>query len=253
MGDQAEEFHASYRWMCENFIEEDLHFRRTKKYRYSSFEEVNKFVYDDFNYMTKYVQGILLSQVFWKNHAVAIDYFRMVFLNSLKDNTDYLEIGPGHGLFLYFASQCPHITSFTAWDISKASLDATQKALIRLGSTCKVNYVRQDILHSASQKEDFDAIVISEVLEHLEKPEVALKKLYSALRSSGKIYINIPINSPAPDHIFLWRHPEEFENLLEKIGFVVDNKQYIPATGYTLEKALTRELSISCVYICTKI
>ena len=249
---KAIEFHASYRWMCENFIEEDLHFRRTKSYRYSSFEEVNNFVYNDFDYMSKYVQGILLSQIFWHNHAIALDYFRTSFLENLPFNTRYLEIGPGHGLFLYFASQCKRIASLTAWDVSAASLDATQKALHCLGGEHEVNYVRQDILQSVSEKENFDAVVISEVLEHLEKPDVALRQLHNALTPSGKIYINIPINSPAPDHIFLWRHPEEFETLLEKTGFIIDEKHYIPATGYTLDRALKLDLSVSCVYSCVK-
>src|SRR5262245_22045991 len=80
VGPRLPEFCADYRWMCKNFIDEELYFRRHKRYRLSTFAEAYEKVYSNIPYMSRYVNGILLSQLFWHNHAAAMDLFRVRFL-----------------------------------------------------------------------------------------------------------------------------------------------------------------------------
>ena len=96
--DRLGEVCADYRWMCENFLDEELYFRRHKRYRLATFAEANNKVYSNTEYMSRYVNGILLSQLFWHNHAVAMDLFRTRFLPSLPKDFRHVEVGPGHGL-----------------------------------------------------------------------------------------------------------------------------------------------------------
>lgn len=252
IGDELTGYAQDYRWMCENFLEEQLHFRRHGDYRLKSFAEAEREVYGKPEYMGRYVRGILLSQVFWKNHAYAIDLFRQKFLGTNKGG-DYLEVGPGHGLFFYFAAQNNRFQSLTGWDVSDSSITATRHAMQKFGvPPSRFKLVHQDILASNSPAEQFDAVVISEVLEHLEQPDVALASLHRALRPGGRIFINVPINSPAPDHIYLWRTTEEVNAFVRKAGFEIAEEHALPIAGYTLDYARKHAIDISCVLIGVK-
>lgn len=251
MGDDIRQYCVDYRWMCEEFLKEDLFFVRHGRYRLQTFAEAYEQVYSRSEYMARYVRGILISQMIWKPHALAFDIFRTEFLTGIPQGGNYLEVGPGHGFFLYFASQQP-LGKVEAWDVSASSIAETRSALKDLGATREITIVEQDVLAAPERNDEFDAAVISEVLEHLERPDAALKSLHAALRPGGRIFINAPINSPAPDHIYLWREPDEFTAFVEEQGFEIESKHFLPVTGHTLDRALRRKLSVSCIVIGKK-
>lgn len=242
-----------YRWVSERLLEEEIHFQREGRYRLSTFQEAYDEVYSNVDYMGRYMRGLMISQIIWDQHARAFDVFRQEFLATLAPDTSYLEIGPGHGIFLYFASLQSNITRLEAWDVSEGSIIETRDALKALGVTRDVSLVQQDILKAPERHNEFDAAVISEVLEHLERPDLALRSLHAALKPGGRIFIHVPINSPAPDHIYLWREIEEFHRFVEAQGFRIDIAHSLPVTGYTLERAIRRGVSISCILIATRI
>ena len=252
VGDELTRYVEDYRWMCERFLEEELHFHREGGYRLSTFADAYREVYSDLDYMGKYVRGILISQILWDPHARAFDIFRTEFLPRLPAGASYLEVGPGHGLFLYFASQAEQIDRFEAWDVSKASIAETRAALSRLGVAREIHIVEQDVLKAPPRQEEFDGAVISEVLEHLERPDLALQSLRAALKPGGRIFINAPINSPAPDHIYLWRSTEEMAGFVEDQGFAIEAAHFLPVTGYSLPRAIKANVSISCVFIARR-
>lgn len=202
--------------------------------------------------MSRYVRGILISQLLWKPHAQAFDYYCNDFLGRLPTDSSYLEVGPGHGLFLYFASQSANLSKLEAWDVSASSIAETRSTLKTLGVQREISIVEQDVLKAPSRQNEFDGAVISEVLEHLERPDLALKSLWAALKPGGRIFINAPLNSPAPDHIYLWRTPEEFGSFVEAQGFEIESFELFPVTGATIEQALRKTLSISCVVVGRK-
>lgn len=252
IGDNLEQYLSDYKFMCDEFLEDELYFRRNGNYRLSTFKEAYDAYYNDDAYMSRYVRGILISQMIWDPHAKAFEHFHQVFLKGLPDNAKYLEVGPGHGLFLYFASQAPNVADITAWDVSKSSIAATTKAINALGVDKPVNLTEQDVLKAPPQENSFDGAVISEVLEHLEDPATALRTLHTCLKPGGRVFINVPINSPAPDHIYLWRSTEEFVDFVKAQGFKIHDAQFLPVTGATLERAKKQDLSISCVIIGEK-
>ena len=252
IGDEMDRYVSDYRWMCEAFLDEEIHFRRHGGYRLSTFEEAYEQVYSDPAIMDRYVRGILISQIVWMPHAQAFDTFRREFVDRADAGSRYLEVGPGHGFFLYFASRKPDIATLEAWDVSKSSIEETKKSLAALGAQREITITRQDILEAPARPESFDMAVISEVLEHLERPEIALKTLLASLRPGGRIFINAPVNSPAPDHIYLWRDTEEFEKFVTDQGFEIEQAWHFPVTGASLDRAKKKQLSISCVLIARK-
>jgi 2-polyprenyl-3-methyl-5-hydroxy-6-metoxy-1,4-benzoquinol methylase len=243
---------GDYAWMCEEFLKEELYFRRHGTYRLSTFKEAFDEVYNKPEYMGRYVRGILISQLIWTPHARAFDFFRTHFLTGNPEGSRHLEVGPGHGLFLYFASQAKNVSELEAWDVSKSSIAATQKALSKLGVTRKISLIEQDVLAATAKPDAFDSAIISEVLEHLERPDLALKTLRASLRPGGRLFINVPVNSPAPDHIFLWKDPNEFVAWVEAQGFEIEAKEFYPVTGASLERAIRKKLSVSCIVVARR-
>ena len=243
-----------YRFLCEEiYLPEEFHFRHHGSYRLTSFEEALSTVYNNAPFMARYMNGLLVSDVLWINHCQGLQHFAEVFLNSLPANAQLLEIGPGHGLLLHLASQNPKIGSLVAYDVSQKSVDMAGKALKALGAAKPVRFELKNILDDsimeASNGGQFDAIVFSEVLEHLDRPEQALRALLHLCKPDGRVWINVPANSPAPDHLYLVREPREAEDLVRKVGFDVIDTAHFPMTGITLEWALKQKFTISCIIV----
>jgi 2-polyprenyl-3-methyl-5-hydroxy-6-metoxy-1,4-benzoquinol methylase len=239
-----------YRFLCEKIVlPEEFYFRRHDRYRLSSFEDALRECYANAPYMARYMNGLLLSNVIWANHAHAISSYISEYLPSLKPGAHLLEIGPGHGLFLYFAAADPSVGSVSGWDVSPTSIEHTRNALDVLGISRPVTLTLQNLFAAEAGTPQFDAIVMSEILEHLEEPVAALKAAAQWLRPGGSIWVNVPANSPAPDHIFLVNSPEHACEIVRDAGLQVRASHAFPMTGTTLEKARKRKLAISCVVV----
>ena len=240
---------SDYRFLCENIVlPEELHFRRFGKYRISSFQEANAECYQKPDFMNRYMNGLLVSYVLWDNHAHAVASFVNDYLQMLPAGTDHLEVGPGHGILLYLAAQAPAIDTLTGWDISPTSIQNTQHALKTLGAKKTARLELQDLFASAPDENvRFGSIVMSEILEHLEDPVSALRAASRWLQPGGYLWVNVPANSPAPDHIFLFESPEHAAEIVREAGLEIVAESAFPMSGTTLEKARRRKLAISCV------
>jgi 2-polyprenyl-3-methyl-5-hydroxy-6-metoxy-1,4-benzoquinol methylase len=237
-----------YRWMCEMVLKEELEFLRSGSYRYSSFREVNELVYQQSERMGEYMFGLMLSSVVWANHTRSFSHYAHRFLTGNVDGYRHLEVGPGHGLLLYLAASDPRCASVTGLDISAESLAQTERALAQLGVAKPTRCLACDIAQPIALDEKFDSVVLSEVCEHLEAPEAALRNLRGIMAPGGRIFVNMPINAPAIDHIFLLRTPEEVVDMVKRAGFEIEDIMNAPTSGYTEARARKFNKSISvCV------
>ena len=250
-GPKIERVCDDYRWLCGEMLNEELVFRRTGRYRLSTFEQALSEVYANHDYMARYMNGVLASQLWWDNHNAALRYFHDTFVRGNPRGFSHLEVGPGHGLYLHLAAESENCAAAQGWDVSDASLEATRAALTAMGSGPEIHLRKVDLLQDSSEG-SFHSITFSEVLEHLEEPVRALRKLHGLLTKGGRIFINAPVNSPAPDHIYLFNTPEEVVVMVESAGFKVQETLFAPCTGATLERARRLKLSISAVVIATK-
>ena len=245
-----------YRFLCQEIVlPEELHFRRTGSYRLSRFEDAMREVYGDRAFMARYMNGLLVSDVIWINHCRGLQHY-VNFISQLKPEAEVLEIGPGHGLLLYLARERQDLKRLSAWDVSQASLDMSRHALETLGAGRPVTFELKNIFdQSIIDPENaglFDAIVLSEVLEHLEHPDQAVRVLHHLCKPGGRVWINVPANSPAPDHLYLVSEPKQAEELVRSVGFdVVDIASFV-MTGTTMERAIKRKLTISCIVVGEK-
>jgi 2-polyprenyl-3-methyl-5-hydroxy-6-metoxy-1,4-benzoquinol methylase len=252
-GDRLDAVIAGYRWMCEMMLEEEIHFRRSGTYRHSNFAEVAAAVYLDSGVMTRYMDGLLVSQALWPNHHQVFRLYRDAFLSQVRPGDRHLEIDPGHGLLLYYAAQATtgHVE---AWDISASAIETTKRSLLAMGMGARnIGFRCADFMSMSSDGvTPFDRVVISEVLEHLERPDHALEKVRSLLVSGGRAFVNVPVNSPSLDHIYHFRTPAEVVSLVERAGLSMDQHCLAPSGGYSLERAVKTGTTISCAIIASK-
>lgn len=243
---------SDYRYFCEEMVlPEELYFRRHGQYRNTTFAQADAECYANAAVYERNMNGLLLSDVVWANHAAGFAYFIDRYLPMIKPNARHLEVGPGHGLFLYFAAASGKLGHVEGWDVSPTSIAKTRHALDLLGIAQPVALTLQDVMAAAAPAEDerFDSIVISEVLEHLEEPEKALAGARQWLAPGGLIWINVPSNSPAPDHIYLFTGPDHLQSMMRDAGFEIVDSADFPMSGTKLERALRQQLTISCTAV----
>lgn len=245
IGDETARFVHGYRWTCDRLREEELFFHREGRYRLSTFAEADAEVYSNHDYMAPYVDGLLLTQVLWYNHVATFEMFLNRLLGASERPFSYLEVGPGHGLMVYCAAGSALSQSLEAWDVSAVSLRETRAALDRLGVDKPVSLVETDILQAKRPDKRFDLVVISEVLEHLERPQDALAFLRDVVAEDGRVFVNVPLNSPSPDHIYLLSTPDEARALVEQAGFEVEQIELYATQGRPVEKAVKNKVSVS--------
>ncbi len=239
---------ADYRFLCDRLMEEELHFRRHGAYRLNRFQDALDQVYANASFMKRYMNFLLVSYVLWDNHARAIQHFEKRYLPNLAPGTAHLEIGPGHGLLLYLAANSANPGSVTGWDISRTSIERAHGCLAALSNQRRVDLVEQDLFADAgSEAPRYGSVVLAEILEHLEDPVAALKAVARRMNPGASLWVHVPINSPAPDHIFLLRTPEAAVDLVVAGGFEPVDVEFFPMTGQTLERARKRDLTISAV------
>lgn len=241
-----------YKWTCDRILEEELFFRREGRYRCSSISEVENQVYSRPEIMMPYINGLALSQILWANHAKVFSYYRRHFIGKSSSKW-HVEVGPGHGYWLYYAATDENCRAIGALDISASSLAMVAGNLKKLGVKRNIQMLQGDISKELALEElSPDRLVISEVLEHLEQPEVALRNIVSSLADGGEIFVNVPVNSPAPDHIYLFSTPEAVLELLSNAGLEVTDYRFFPSNGYSLQKAIRCSSSISVAAIARK-
>jgi 2-polyprenyl-3-methyl-5-hydroxy-6-metoxy-1,4-benzoquinol methylase len=249
-------FADDYRFYCEKIVlAEELFFRREGRYRLSTFEEAAREVYDNVPFMQRYMNGLFVSNVTWLHLVNAMNDLAKIYLPTVPPGGAHLEIGPGHGTLLHLAIEFGFFSSLTAWDVSATSVAHTRRVLELLGQADRVDLREMDIFAPealADNRGRFDTIVFSEVLEHLERPAEALAIIRELLTPTGRVWINVPANAPATDHIFLLRSLEEATKFVADSGLRVERSTGYPLAGATLEKATRNELPVACIIVAAK-
>lgn len=228
-----------YLKMIGDFNEEMLDFIRTGKYRNTSFDAVNKAMYNNPDVMVSHMHGLLLSQFLWKHHYDVYQYFKNGIQHYLPIQS-YLEIGAGHGL--YFEAAMEKIgngCTFEALDISESSLELT-KSLIK---SDQVIYHLKNVFDYNDDDEKKDFITMGEVLEHVEDPLALLKKIKDLIKPEGTIFITTPTNAPSIDHIYLFNNVQEIRDLINEAGLEIVDERYFVSEDIDLEKAEKRKIA----------
>ncbi len=208
----------SYLKMCKNMLSQQVVFKRTGVYSCADSQTAFANVYNSETEMSSYMYGVAVSQFLWPNHYAMFDFF-MDTIARFSNVKKYLEIGPGHGLFLVEAMRHFRAAQFSAIDISPVSLRISKEIVDHFtgGQSCSFQISDVQNLDSAS----YDFISMCEVLEHLDQTIPLLKKLHSMLTAEGHLFITTCANCPAIDHTYLYRSVHHIRQELQEAGFKI--------------------------------
>jgi SAM-dependent methyltransferase len=99
--------------------------------------------------------------------------------NSLPRGSLILDAGAGESVYKKFFSHCDY------------------KAIDLAVGECRWNYANLDYigaLHEMPIKDEiFDAVLCTQVLEHLEWPRESMKEIHRVLKAGGKLYMTVPM------------------------------------------------------------
>jgi 2-polyprenyl-3-methyl-5-hydroxy-6-metoxy-1,4-benzoquinol methylase len=162
----------------------------------------------------------------------------------------YLEVGPGHGMFFLHALRRGGFDRYLGIDISPTSLAATRALLDSgaFGNFSGYELILADFL-SAEPPQPVAACVAGEVLEHVERPELFLRKFRQCLAPGGFIFISTCVNAPVIDHIYNFNSVEGLEALFSSAGLDVDKRLLVPHAGRSIEQAAAGRLPVSMAYV----
>lgn len=239
-----------YLTLMADVLRESIYFQEHRKYRYSSFAEVASSVYYNDKYMSLYMHGVVISQFFWPNHIAFFRFFRNTLPREKKGN--YLEIGPGHGYFFRKAVDLTSYTHFMGIDLSETSIRQTKALVGKSNTKKKICFHCVDFLQYPLQASGFDAIVMGEMLEHVENPQDFLKKIAVIAKKKAYIFVTTCINAPITDHIYLFKDTQQIEDLFSDCGLHIKQQCILPFVGKTLQECVDGFLAINVGYILEK-
>lgn len=243
----------AYNLIVVDTANETRYFLKNGTYRYSSFEETEKLVYSNKEYMSKYMIGLAISGYLWPNHIRIFHWYQEMLQKLSGDH--YLEVGPGHGRYLCEAVRRSGFKDYDAIDVSETSVEQTRSfinAHLEDEFQRKCNVFKQNAYNYRPSKK-YDFIVIAEVLEHLEDPARMLGILSKISSDAAYLYVTVPVNAPAIDHIYLFNSTEEVERMIIDAGYDIIDKLYAPGGDMELDKAIKRKNSILVGILARKV
>jgi len=228
----------NYLRMVNDYVFEQVRFMQSGEYSCKSFEEAYKQVYSKPEVMEYYMSGLIMSQFLWKHHYDMFRFFMDNLLSQSGDVRRYLEVGGGHGIHLLEAMQLLGDTvHYDLIDISESSIQLAKKFLREQ----PVYYHLQDI-YDYNVAEKYDFITMGEVLEHVEEPVRLLKRLHTMLHDSGRLFITVPGNAPAIDHIYLFHNQEHIIETAANAGFEVTKDLRLYSEEVSEEEAIEKKV-----------
>ncbi len=189
--------------------------------------------------------GILLFLLLRKEREKIDGEFRHL-PKPIRGKSKLLEVGFGRGTFLEKASSC-------GWIVFGVDTD---EQVIAAALQRGFNVSRGGIEVFNDLSEEFDAIVMNHVIEHVHNPITVLERCYRLLRPGGSLYIETPnINSighryfgsewrdlDPPRHLVLFT-PNSLRYALEAAGFscVAWKGRSNPINTITLDSSAIRQ------------
>ena len=208
-------------------------------------------VYHDRDYMDRYMYGLAITNFLWPNHLAMARFLRETLPRDRSGR--YLEIGPGHGFLLLSALEVGSFDEVLAVDLSAASVEQTRTIIDHFNPDAPARVEQRDFLEAADlEPGSFDAIVMGEVLEHVEQPDVFLRRIAELAKDDAYIFVTTCINAPAVDHIFLWRTTDELEEMITDNGLTIVEPLRLPYEGKSLEESRELNLPINVAYVLAK-
>lgn len=105
-----------------------------------------------------------------------------------------LDIGCGAGTICFYLANKGH--KVTGIDISQKAVNECRTSAKRLGIK-NVDFIRLDFPKENLRNKKYDIVILTEVIEHIENDNLALKEILKLLKSNGLLILSTPsIDAP---------------------------------------------------------
>lgn len=236
----------AYMDMCKSMLNCQIEFMKTGTYSSTDHNQAFAEVYSNPDLMKSYMIALALSQFLWSTHYKIYLAFEQSIIDNAAKIGSYLEIGPGHGLYLRKAIQyLKPDAGIHAVDISPVSIEITQSIINHFfPNISNVTFWTGDILAYEAPAQ-YDFITMGEVLEHVNEPHQLLSKLALLLSDSGKAFVTTSINSPAVDHVFHFKCVDDVRKMISDSGLEIVCEQVLPVENLPMEEIVSRRITIN--------
>ncbi|MBQ7820769.1 MAG: class I SAM-dependent methyltransferase, partial [Clostridia bacterium] len=102
-----------------------------------------------------------------------------------------LDVGAGAcGKSVYYLTRgAAHVSAI---DVIAEYKDEAEELAERFGVRGRFDYTTGDAADMPFDNNTFDAVIMNDAMEHVQKPERVLDEIYRVLKPSGRLYINFP-------------------------------------------------------------
>jgi SAM-dependent methyltransferase len=236
----------AYIGMCKSMLKCQIEFMKTGKYTIDSSSEALNEVYNNPIAMKSYMIALAASQFLWGSHYEMLSFFKKLLASRAATIGSYLEIGPGHGLFLDYALKVlDKVKRIDAVDISATSIELSQSILdfFHPANSC-ISYHTMDIL-DFEQDSTFDFVTMGEVIEHVNNPLELLRKLSDLLSDNGVSFLSTAINAPAVDHVYHFKTVQEVRDMLDNANLSILTERVLPVENLPMDEIVKRKITIN--------
>jgi len=244
-GRDVEDGADAYLRLCANMLKEQTKFMRTGVYSCVSQSQAYDAVYSSESEMRAYMIGLALSQFLWESHYGIYSFFLDTMQARAGRAPRYLEIGPGHGLWLAAALNALGARQYDVIDISAVSLDLCRGILPFLTPHHREPAMRLGNAESLTLDGGYDFVTMGEVIEHLDDPRPLLRKIGRLLAPGGVAFLTTCANCPAIDHVYLFHSVQEIQDLLRECGLHIGSEGVFPAEKLPWPELLRLKVTIN--------
>jgi 2-polyprenyl-3-methyl-5-hydroxy-6-metoxy-1,4-benzoquinol methylase len=134
-----------------------------------------------------------------------------------------LELASGHGVWGLLAAEDRTDIQVKGVDISPAAVAFADRLRRISGHADRVKFEVRDALDvgQADGGRQYQGIVASHLIEHLEDPRRLFKTISLCLAEDGIVFFSAAIESPQRDHIYEFNHESEPLRMAEESGLRV--------------------------------
>lgn len=183
----------------------------------------------------------LLLSIVMTNHRFEIMQNLESFLSDLAGRGTLAGLGTGTGYEIKLASELLPEWIIESYDIEPSAEREARQLLAYFGISNPIKFGREfpiDTLDNARLGR-YDAIVATEVLEHLPDPARSLRVMREYLTAKGRMFVTMAVNIAQEDHIFLYPDLAACRAQLRDCGLDVLSEWITPQS--TLPPPLDRE------------
>jgi 2-polyprenyl-3-methyl-5-hydroxy-6-metoxy-1,4-benzoquinol methylase len=227
-----------YLRMVGDMRREQGYFMLYDKYSCKNQQEAYEKVYSQPEVMRYYMNALFITQLLWTQHFNMLQYFKKTLhISNKDDNYRVLDVGAGHGLFSWIVkSKLPDFGKIDILDLSVVSLTMTRE-IIGEEDTCFLNFKLSDLNPNLR----YELIILGEILEHMDDPALILRQASRLLSDRGMIFLTVPTNAPAIDHVYLFQSKGDVLRMIDFAGL-----QYVDTHTETVDKQ-TQLIGAFCI------